>query len=159
MISQELQAAIDCLTISDVYLRNNTTSFAKGFDPKYHKDDHLVLQKKHFVREALVVEMNSNHLLRVFIDFGARWVVKDDKDKEQEVKAFIEAEFVAEYFMDELLKKECIDAFALNNASYHVWPYWREFLTSQCMRMHLPRVMIPTVQLAQNKNQDHDTPS
>ena len=62
----------------------------------------------------------------------------------------IEAEFVAEYAMGEQLEKDCLDEFALRNASYHVWPYWRELLMSQCTRMHLPRLVMPTTQVAQN---------
>lgn len=62
----------------------------------------------------------------------------------------IEADFIAEYKMTETLSKEEIDAFAKNNVSYHIWPYWRELLTNQTSRMHLPKVVLQTIQLAQN---------
>jgi hypothetical protein len=52
--------------------------------------------------------------------------------------------------MSAKLKKDCLNEFALRNASYHVWPYWRELLMSQCARMHLPRLVMPTMQVAQN---------
>jgi hypothetical protein len=67
--------------------------------------------------------------------------------------AFIEATFVAEYSLNGKPEKEALDAFALKNASYHIWPYWREFLMSQSMRMNLPKIALPTVQFAVNKDE------
>lgn len=62
----------------------------------------------------------------------------------------IEANYVAEYEILGDLSKECLDAFALKNASYHVWPYWREFIASSCSRMNVPKQVLPTMQLPQN---------
>jgi len=28
-------------------------------------------------------------------------------------------------------------------ASFHIWPFWREFVISQCNRMNLPRAVLP----------------
>jgi len=154
MISAELQKAIDGLQIHDVYPRNLVARCEGDFDPKYAAVDSLVFQTKHFVKQANVVEVeNSGRLLRILIDMGARWVEERSQEDEPIVHAFIEAEFIAEYSMREPLEQSSIDAFALNNASYHVWPYWRELLNNQCMRMHLPRVVLSTVQLAQNRGQ------
>lgn len=154
MISAELQKAIDCLQIHDVYLRNFVAHCDDDFDPKYNTSESLTFQSKHFVKQANVVELENNQrLLRVYIDMGARWVDEHSQEKEIPVNVFIEAEFVAEYSMTEPLEQASIDAFSLNNASYHVWPYWRELLNSQCTRMHLPRVVLSTVQLAQNRGQ------
>lgn len=154
MISAELQKAINSLQIHDVYLRNFSAHCADDFEPKYHTVEPLTFQTKHFVKQANVVELeNAQRLLRIFIDLGARWVDESAQEEEVSVKAFIEAEFVAEYSMPEPLEQASIDAFSLHNASYHVWPYWRELLNSQCTRMHLPRVVLSTVQLAQNRGQ------
>ena len=160
MISKELQDAIDHFTISDVYLHNSSTTFSPGFNPKDFEGEKLSVQKKHYAREACVVEVNSHYRLRIFIDFGARWV--HELDGNEDVKATIEAEYIAEYTMDGLLSEESINAFVLNNSSFHVWPYWREFLSSQCTRTHLPHTIIPTVQLAQNrlkKSESESSPS
>lgn len=61
---------------------------------------------------------------------------------------------VAEYRMSEDPGKESLKEFALRNASYHIWPYWREYLMGQCLRMNLPKVILPAVQFAQNRGSE-----
>lgn len=158
MISAELQRAIDSLAIQDVYVREQLASCFGDFDPKYAVDmERLVVQQMHLVRNSNVVEVNDEiELLRVFVRLGARWVDSAEKDEELSVRAVIEAEFVAEYKMSEKLEQVCIDEFCLKNASYHVWPYWRELLSNQCARMHLPRLILPTIQLAHNRHQQRE---
>ncbi len=154
MISCEHQKAIDHLQIQDVYLRSVLSRCEGDFDPKYHsKTETLTVQLKHQVRQSTVVELdNDGRLLRVFIDLGVRWIDERIEDQADTVMALIEAEYIAEYAMTEMLEKTCIDEFSLKNASFHVWPYWRELLSSQCDRMRLPKVMLPTMQLAGNRN-------
>lgn len=152
MIGLDLQKAIDCLQIEDVYLRDFSARCVEGFEPKFANIEALTFQTRHFVKQSNVVELDGERcLLRVFVELGARWIDEKPVGEEPPVKAYIEAEFVSEYAMSEKLDRASIDAFSLHNASYHVWPYWRELLTSQCTRMHLPRVVLPTVQLAQNR--------
>ncbi|WP_237045276.1 hypothetical protein [Aquipseudomonas alcaligenes] len=152
-MSAFLQKAKDSLHIRDVYLRDLRSACFDGFDPKYADDlDSLEVQTMHFVRRSEVVQLDSQEslLFRVFILLGTRWVDPRVSSEEHSTQAMIEAEFVAEYAMSEQLEKDCLDEFALRNASYHVWPYWRELLMSQCTRMHLPRLVMPTTQVAQN---------
>ncbi|NKC13645.1 MAG: preprotein translocase subunit SecB [Gammaproteobacteria bacterium] len=155
MISADLQKAIDNLNIQDVYVRDQIASCSAEFDPKYDPDiERLNVQQMHLVKQANVIEFDDqNRLLRVFVRLGARWVDQSEKSEELSVKALIEAEFTAEYEMTELLEEASIDEFCLKNVSYHVWPYWRELLSNQCARMHLPRLVLPTVQFAQNRHQ------
>jgi len=159
----ELQKAIDSLRINDVYLRSSHTSLADDFDPKFDGEkESLEVQFKHIVSRSDVVALGSEdsgeNLFRVFIDFGARWVesaglgkVAPEKE-EPAVKAVIEGVMVAEYMMIDDPGTEALKAFAFNNASFHVWPYWREFLSAQCLRMNLPKVMIPAKQFAANRS-------
>lgn len=158
MISADLQKAIDSLHIKDVYVRDQVASCVGDFDPKYSAEmERLVVQQMHLVNQAQVVELDDKtRLLRVFIRLGTRWVDPDEENEELSVRALIEAEFIAEYQMTETLEQACIDEFSLKNTSYHVWPYWRELLSSQCSRMHLPRLILPTVQLAHNRHQEAD---
>jgi len=155
MISADLQKAIDNLSIQDVYVRDQVASCLGDFDPKYAAElEHLTVQQMHLVKQANVVELNDeNRLLRVFVRLGARWVDPEEENEELSIRAVIEAEFIAEYQMTDTLEQACIDEFSLKNVSYHIWPYWRELLSSQCARMHLPRLILPTVQLAQNRHQ------
>lgn len=155
MINESLQKAIDTLRIHDVYLHNSLSQCVNGFDPKYNQDlDKLVTQTKHGVKQSHLARVDENlQLVRVFIEVGVRLVDPTIEQDDDAIKAFIEAEFIAEYTFDKNLEQECIDEYALKNASYHVWPYWREFLMSQCTRMYLPRLVLPAVQLAHNRHQ------
>ena len=156
MINAELQKAIDNLIVQDIYVRDQVASCYRDFDPKYSEEfDQLAIQYLHFVKQATVAELDDQRkLLQVLVRLGARWIDPGEKNEELSVRVMIEAEFIAEYQMMTELEQSCIDEFALKNASYHIWPYWRELLNSQCARMHLPRLILPAVQLAQNRHQE-----
>lgn len=155
MINNNLQKAIDSLQIKDIYQRDLVARCIGDFDPKYGADiSSLSIQTKHWVKQSTVVELDGgDRLLRVSVDLGVRWVDESESNENASIKALIEAEFIAEYAMSSDLEQECIDEFSLKNVSYHVWPYWRELLGSQCNRMNLPRVVLPVVQLAENRHQ------
>lgn len=154
MMSVELQQAIDALQIEDVYLRESSAKCDDDFDPKHSTCiEKLSAELMYLVRQSAVVELPDEvQLLRVFVDVGSRWVDPESSEDEPKVLAIIQAEYIAEYRMNFPLEQSCIDEFALKNVSYHVWPYWREFLSSQCERMRLPRVTLPTRQLAHNRH-------
>lgn len=180
-MDDSLQSAIDALRIRDVYLRQSDAFLADGFEPKYDPDvDALEVQFQHRVTESSVLEVEDDgevlpRLFRVFIHLGARLVAPaesadgaqtlpdserlSDKarvatDDPSRVCAMITGMMVAEYDMVGDPSKEALKEFALRNASFHVWPYWREFLASQCLRMNLPKVMLPAVQFAQPTESD-----
>ncbi len=157
-----LQKAIECIRIHDVYLRWAFSELGDGFEPKYDTEvDELLVQFKHVVTKTAVLELIGNgeeqQLFRVYIELGARWVEphpegeRDGEFYETDAQARIEGIMVAEYIMQENPGKEALNAFAMHNASYHVWPYWREFLASQCVRMNLPKITLPAVQFGVNR--------
>lgn len=166
-----LKKAINSLVIQDVYLRNSNTFVAEGFEPKYQdKNATYQLQFKHLVEKAEVLELEQDEgpaqkLMRVFLQVGCRLLSSDPADQESADKESsdddflvqIEAQYIAEYFMAEPLDQAAVDAFALENVSYHVWPYWREYITSQCLRMNLPKIVLPTKQLASNRQKGSST--
>lgn len=163
-MSESLQKAISALQIQDVWMAASSAQLSDGFDPKY--DDELSLlnyQFKHIVSRTEVATLSDNgdeekSLFRVYIDLGVRWFLTDKKKSEEleesdlNIRAFVEASYVVEYEMTKPVDKESLNTFALQNASFHVWPYWREYLTSQCMRMNLPKLTLPMVQFADNRN-------
>ncbi|XSG84784.1 MAG: preprotein translocase subunit SecB [Methylohalobius sp. ZOD2] len=158
-MSEDLQKAIECLTIRDVYMRASSAALADDFEPKYEHDlNKLAVQFKHVVTHSNVLELeedgdNTSKLFRVFVDLGTRWVLPDaESDDALEIKAHIEAIMVAEYQLESDPGPEALKAFALKNASFHIWPYWREYLSSQCLRMNLPKLVMPTRQFASNHN-------
>ncbi len=158
-VDDELQQAIDCLTIRDVYLRKSSAALMDDFEPKYDADtENLAVQFKHIVTQSNVLELEDDsgertHLFRVFVDLGTRWVMPETEDAESpDVKAFIEGTMVAEYQLDGEPGPEALKKFAMKNASYHIWPFWREYLSSQCVRMNLPKLVMPIKQFAANQN-------
>lgn len=157
-MDEALQKAINSLRIQDVYLYSGVAGIVDGFDPKYDSDvESLQIQFKHLVKRSVVLELKEENevrrLFRVCIELGARWVALSGQDGEEEPeeKARIEGTMVAEYLMIEDPGPDALQCFALRNASYHVWPYWREYLSAQCLRMNLPKMTLPAVQFAANR--------
>ena len=165
-----LQPAVVCLQFRDVLIYNAEAFTVDDLDPKpctglYGRQ----IQLKHMVSHSQVLEVEdgeqTQQLFRVFIQLGARWVEAAPREQgggegtvaEEQVKAQIEATLIAEYALTDHPGKEALDAFALKNASYHVWPYWREYLSSQCQRMGLPKVVVPTIQVAQHHLQQGES--
>lgn len=110
----------------------------------------------HVARRSEILETESadQFILRIVLGFGGRWIKESAAEEaEPEIKAFVEADYVAEYLMNEQLDQDSIDTFALQNASYHVWPYWREYLMSQSERLRMPRLILPTRQFPDNRDQ------
>ncbi len=161
-----LQKAINCLNIRDVYLRTSTVMLADNFEPLYDAElGNLEVQFKHVVTHSNILELNEDEgntvrLFRVFVELGARWVLPAREGEDNnEVKAHIEGEMVAEYQMDQDPGKDGLKEFALKNASYHIWPFWREYLSSQCLRMNLPKLLLPIKQFANNRDTDPVPPA
>ncbi|MCJ8267844.1 MAG: hypothetical protein MJK04_00400 [Psychrosphaera sp.] len=153
MNNVNLQKAIDSLEISDLYVIKLVADCSESFDPKHSNIESLTIQTKHLVSGSEIVGTQDDiKLFRVFVETGIRWVDESKGAEKESAAAWIEAKFVSEYNITDDVENDCLDQFALKNVSYHVWPYWRELLTSQCDRMRLPRVMLPTVQFANNKN-------
>ena len=147
---------------------------AEGFEPKFDPDiEELQVDLRHFVVGYEVVEVqqqpdeDGRQLFRVLVDLGVRWsrptASRDRADQpddgataDPDQLALIEALMVAEYAMATKLEDEALEAFALQNASFHVWPYWREYVCSQCYRLNLPRFLLPTRQFAQASPDDEE---
>lgn len=165
MTESPIQAAIDCLRIHGVSVRQSSAWLAEDHDPRFSPVEAYQPQFKHHVERSYLMKVReaetSYYVFRVFIGLGLRLLpaspAREGVDQEQDeageaagegVVAQIEATFVAEYDTDTDPGPEALEAFAQRNASYHIWPYWREFVSNQCARMELPRVTIPTVQFA-----------
>ncbi|MFW6011368.1 MAG: hypothetical protein ACOC8Q_02550 [Desulfosalsimonas sp.] len=169
MTNQALERAQQSLKIHDVWIRFANAWIADDYDPIYSPLHSPGTQFKHAVARFTLAELTpatadqarqALYLFRVYLDLGMRLVTGQDEDKnfsgksnqDASVLAKVEATMVAEYHAAEDPGYEALDAVAAKNASYHVWPFWREYLVSQCERMRLPRVFIPTMQLPTEKN-------
>lgn len=166
MTTSALQHAIDHLQIRDVYLRDLHSSRLMESNPKYAIDyDSLELQSKREVTgTGRITFENGITILEIVITLGVRWMPKSESSasgkttSQQQPHAQIEATFIAEYQMNQPLDKETIKLFAERNAGYHIWPYWRELINSQCSRMNLPHVMLAMKQFGHQAADPH-TPS
>ena len=150
-MEEQLQRAIDVLSIDLVAIRSSSARISDDFDPKFESDDGVVTVKLHSRVEKfdlVTVHDEADKLfLRVFIECG----VTLDRPPENgsgngeapEELASIDARFAAYYLMIENPGQEALEQFVLHNASFHVWPYWREYLASQCLRMNLAPIPVP----------------
>lgn len=154
-ISPELQQAIDGLRILDIFLRSTRGECAEGFLAKYEDCVSLTVQQMLSVRKAEQLDgSDGTRRLMVHILVGTRWTkpaTDDSADVKVDVKAFIEAEFIAEYAISGDLSVDALSEFSRKNASFHVWPYWRELLAAHCERLRLPRLTLPAIQLPHHR--------
>lgn len=164
MSTEALTKAISSLKFVDVFITNSTSSLSDDFDPKFDaRSDRLSFQTKNFVTASAVIEGESEEgllqMFRVTSELGIRIICKDDVDEgnpDPEILAQVEATMEADYSITDLSiveDQEALDAFALKNVSYHVWPYWREYVTSQLMRMNMPKLVLPMLLRATNQDQ------
>jgi hypothetical protein len=157
----DFQKAKDTLKSHDIYIKNTNCFTNPDFDPKRSDSDGLVYQFMHVVKGSEVFgvqddEGNEEHFFKVYVDVGCRFIKEEDKgNKESEALAQIEASFCSEYqLLDKNIDEDSLKIFALQNVSYHIWPFWREHLMNMCTRLNLPKVPLPTMQVKpQNGNE------
>ena len=146
-----LERAKAGLQFEDVCQQRVEAWLEEDFDPRFDVDPQAnQVQFKHHVVQSRLIEVSGEQgdfdLFRVVIEVGARLVPSPEEKDRHLTLALIEAKYRVDYrITDPGLKddKEALACFALQNASYHVWPFWREFLMSQGMRMNLPKVPLP----------------
>lgn len=168
-----LLTAQHALRIGDVALRESQTHLADDYEPKYDNGPAEIQHRCATQRSELIELRNDGDdhrkVFRVFVDLGIRWVrpaapekgkVRDGDEGEADpsVLARIEARFVAEYVVTEDVSQDALNEFALHNAPWHIWPYWREYVASQCGRMNLTKVAMPMqFSAAQPQNEDAES--
>lgn len=152
MATALLKLAQQGLEFEDVFQNTVQAELLNGFEPKQTMpgNNSLTIQFRHTVTRSMVLEVNksnvSYNIFRVEIAVGLRYLKAKNKQNIQEVAAKIEATYSIDYLVQdkELLEnQEALDEFALKNASYHLWPFWREFAMSQAQRMNLPPIPLP----------------
>lgn len=155
-----LQQAIECLQIQDVYQKNLLAFCAEDFEPKYDDLEKVDVSFMHVVRRSEVMALENDEetkrIFRVHIRLGVRWreLGAEEAESNEVDLAKIEGKLIAEYLMRHELTKEAMEVFAKQNASFHVWPYWREIVSSQCAKMNLPVIFMPAVQFAKHQDEN-----
>lgn len=149
MANEHLKVAQQGLAFEDVFQTQVQAKVAEGFEPKLHAqalESTLTIQFKHTVVRSMLIALNGNdeHVFRVNVEVGVRYLPTDKT--ESAILAHIEASYSIDYRITDLAllnNQEALDEFALKNASYHLWPFWREFAMAQAQRMNLPAVPLP----------------
>lgn len=160
-MSDLLQQAQAALAIRDVYLVASRASLAENFDPKYGlsaaERSALLMQWQSTMSKLEVIQLSTAEddaaprLLRIYVDLAIRLadpaiqtlVNPKPAQLKKLIKAEISATFVGEYQMTGELPEDAIEVFANRNATFHVWPFWREYLLNTSSRMNLPRIVAP----------------
>lgn len=152
MAMDALERAKKALQFDDLFQSFATASIREGFDPKLSPVGDAVcrLQFKHQVIQSNVLEVMMNDgpqvIFRVYIDVGIRLFYEENDVESHDCDVQLEASYCLDYrITDQALRadQEALDAFALQNASYHLWPFWREYVMSQCSRMNVPKIPLP----------------
>lgn len=158
MLSAELQNAIANLKINDVYIdKIDAVVTDRSFNFDEQKFD---IEQKFGVKSFELKESQEQKAVCFSFEAGVRWVSSQQQSSElndeedQQVIARIECVIVGCYLMKKEVSEEALREFAIKNCGLHVWPYWREFLTSQSERLRLPRVMLPITQFQTPKDKE-----
>lgn len=82
---------------------------------------------------------------------------KEDSTKD-EYKPILEivGVFEAKYLSRNQLKEDELKAFSADNAGYHVWPYWREYVQSACSRIGFSPAFEVPVYIISRRDKDSE---
>ena len=157
-MSKSVKDTAKKLDILQIYLSASSSAFHNDFDPSIPNQ----LLTGQFVINTIKVETTtvsdgetnaSNRFLRCYIQAGMRYILGEPTDEElsndEWVKSKIASEISAIYCVqyairpDAEVSDEEKEEFGKVNASYHVWPYWREYAQNTCNRMNLPVSTVP----------------
>jgi preprotein translocase subunit SecB len=78
-----------------------------------------------------------------YFEADARLSVKLRAGKEANPLLKLDATFRLHMHAPKPLNREFIDRFADSEVKIIIWPYFREYVTSVCGRMHIPQITLP----------------
>ena len=128
---------------------------ADDLRPEYLNHAEKTLEGFRNTSGVAMSEANSENDDKIYIytfkyDVGNRLVEDTEQPSDEDLFVLLEirASFDVEYVAKEEVPKEAIDKFSQFNVGYHVWPYWREFVSSNLSRMEIDTdlVRIPIYQ-------------
>tara|TARA_R110001592_G_scaffold199185_1_gene447615 strand:+ start:19721 stop:20185 length:465 start_codon:yes stop_codon:yes gene_type:complete len=153
-MSQELlNKASQKLTLGAVFLKKSEILINDDFIGQ----DNLEKQSFKGVQACRIDKIEQDdqeqYLYKFVYSVGVRLVdtSMDDEDSGFQ-KALIEADFEAHYLSEIELEEDCLQAFGEFNVGYHVWPYWREYVQSTCMRSGIVLISIPLYNIQVSSN-------
>lgn len=136
-----IDEALSNLSLKNIRLKSIKCENFQFDTDLYTDKEYKILLKHQVVRSSLLESSDhKNHMLRVLLSYGVKWVKKDDTADEL---AVIEAEYFAEYKLKQKISDDAIDAFCLKNVGHNVWPYWREFVSTTSQKLGIPHLTLP----------------
>lgn len=159
-------------TLRNIFIRSSNTSLAEWFDPQlpnqrlrgaFRSDTGKIKQK------TLTEHRETGDKTQLFIEFSTRFEFAyltangddephDDELDESHLAAKITAEIAVDYLVgsDTFPDEQTNKTWAESNALLHCWPYWREFCHNTMLRMNLPVMIIPLIQIGLTPEDDAD---
>jgi hypothetical protein len=155
----DLSEVIKILHIANVYMRGMETVVDEEFDIFSAQEELEVRHQLSPISSSLIEYGNTEQpdqkmrLFRVHLRGELLMVRPMNGDPHQPEPSDIRLRLVAQYASDYRVTKlgeipqVALDEFALKNAAFHVWPYWREYIQSTLARMQLPPFSLPMYQV------------
>lgn len=154
-MNKDLKKAQELLNITEVHVREMAFKIAENESfmsiRKLKKSAQSYSYMVEIEEIAFSNEDESKKRFHYIFTFavGIRLVKAEEKDDEEASSlVMIEAKFDACYLSNQEVSKDQLDAFSQNNAGYHIWPYWREFVQSSCTRAGISPIRIPFFQFS-----------
>jgi hypothetical protein len=149
------------LSIEDVYVQEAEAHAGPGYEPLTPPPSFIVQLRvnpsPHVATLRYEADGQPRASVRYSVETGLRLLMLEaDATKEEipaeQIIAEISANFVVRYGLVNAataLTEEQVSAFT-ENALFHLWPYWREFLHATAARLRLPAVVLPMKAPRQN---------
>src|SRR5690554_1649367 len=143
LMSDDLETALKELRVLEVRLRNANVRLVDELEPQELKDRALEVQGLRGVGKIKEINLKEGEEdwweYNFFYTAGARLM---EKEEDEGPLVEIQATFNAVYRSREKLSAESVKAFSQEHVGYHVWPYWREFVQSNCARLGIAPIRI-----------------
>ena len=143
-MSEDLEKAIASLAVSEVRLRSSTIRLTEDVEPAELKNRPMEVQGLRGVGKIKEISLKEGDEdwweYNFFYTAGVRLV---DQDHADDPVVEIHATFNAVYRSREKLSSVSVKSFSEEHVGYHVWPYWRGYVQSSCMRLAIAPIRIP----------------
>lgn len=147
-MSSLLQEAQKLLKIKAVYLQNSFIDLAENIDMNDLGDTSVSVQSFKGVSKIREASFENDDQTwweyHFYFAVGIR-LVDEEIEQNEDVAPIVEIKgtFSARYESPKQLTKEQREAFSEKNVGFNVWPYWREYVQSSCMRLNIEPIEVP----------------
>jgi hypothetical protein len=145
-MTNALKTSQEKLTLKIVKLTDSVISINSDFETNEIMTEKNKFQHYNTLKSVAEVEVSfkdKDSLGTRVVQENQTTVEKNSKeDKGLEVLSEVKATFCAVYQSGGKLTEEERDAFGEHNVGFNIWPFWREFVQSMCLRMDIQPIPI-----------------